>query len=165
MRLEPGPKGTRKKFAVLNTVLILQLERWRADKRFELLPPRFVVWCLRASVSHGSGTSHDEPMAAAISPPICTPWYPFPAPTREALPSITHLRFHVGTRIWPRACEHGGKEESVGIDHDINACRALERADGATNSPPRPLSADWHVACPHARRYDGRVLGLSRYRK
>jgi hypothetical protein len=26
-------------------------------------------------------------LAACIGPPICTPWYPFPAPTRDALPS------------------------------------------------------------------------------
>jgi hypothetical protein len=114
-------------------------------------------------LAHGSDTNRDEPLAACISPPICAPWYPFPAPTQDALPSITHLRFHVGTLIWLRVCEHVGKDESVRIEQGPNASRALEGAGGAANSPPRPLSSDWHVAGPHARRYDGRILGLSRY--
>jgi hypothetical protein len=50
----PAGRGRTKKCAVLNTVLIFILERRAEDKclkllarpkRFELLTPRFVVWC------------------------------------------------------------------------------------------------------------------------
>ena len=57
-RLGPGPKGTHKKFAVLNTVLIFGLER-RAEHKclkslarsegFEPPTPRFEVWSLALS--------------------------------------------------------------------------------------------------------------------
>jgi hypothetical protein len=61
----PPRRGATKKFAVLNTVLILPLERWRDHKplkslarpeRFELPTPRFVVWCFPWAVT-GDGES------------------------------------------------------------------------------------------------------------